>query len=141
MTRTLLTLLGFSLTALFAADPAGFTVWPKGVSPTPGKATTYDNHSLALSHRDKDGISELHAKVTDVFVIVKGEATLLVGGKVVGATAESPGELRGGKIEGGVKKAVSHGDVIHIPANMPHQFFVAPGKEVDYFVVKVWDRK
>jgi uncharacterized RmlC-like cupin family protein len=32
---------------------------------------------------------------------------------------------------------VSAGDVVHIPAGVPHQFFVQPGKQVTYFVVKV----
>jgi len=29
------------------------------------------------------------------------------------------------------------GDVIHIPAGTPHQFFIAPGSQITYFLVKI----
>src|SRR5262249_44784982 len=112
--------------ALFAADPAGFVVWPKGKAPGDGKTPAkFSNHQLSVSHRDKDGIPEVHNGMTDIFVVQRGEATLLVGGTVEGSKEETPGELRGGTIKGGVKKMISAGDVVHIPAKMPHQFFVA----------------
>ena len=122
---------------MLAADPAGFVIWPKGVPPAEGKGAKFANHGLSVSHRDKDGIPELHEKQTDVFVIQSGEAALLVGGEVVGRKTSGPGEIRGSSIKNGVRKNVSAGDVVHIPAGVPHQFFVQPGKEVTYFVVKV----
>jgi mannose-6-phosphate isomerase-like protein (cupin superfamily) len=125
-----------STVSLPAADPAGLFVWPKGVPPDKGGAK-FSNHSLAVSHRDKDGIPEVHEKMTDIFVIQSGEAQLLLGGQVVGGKTTEPGEMRGGTIKNGMRKNVSAGDVVHIPANTPHQFFVAKGKQVTYFVVKV----
>ncbi|MEP7366521.1 MAG: hypothetical protein ABI972_24965 [Acidobacteriota bacterium] len=123
--------------ALAAAD--SFTIWPKGEPPagTPKSGVKFANHNLSVSHRDKDGIPEVHTKVTDIFVIKSGEADLLLGGEVVGGKNESPTEIRGGTIKGGKRNHVSAGDVVRIPAAMPHQFFVAAGKTVDYFVVKV----
>src|SRR5258706_335717 len=130
MTNSLTLLLALAAAPLLAADPEGFLVWPKGVPPATAKTAKFSNHGLSVSHRDKNGTPELHEKQTDVFVIQSGEATLLVGGEVVEAKSETPGEIRGKSIKGGVRKAVSAGDVVHIPAGMPHQFFVAPGKEV-----------
>ncbi|MCC6395045.1 MAG: hypothetical protein IT167_30925, partial [Bryobacterales bacterium] len=71
-----------SVMPLPAAD-SGLFVWPKGVPPDKAGAK-FSNHSLALSQRDKDGIPEVHEKVTDIFVIESGEAQLLLGGQVAG---------------------------------------------------------
>ena len=122
------------LFAALAADPEGFVYWPKG---EPAKAPKFANHGLSVSHRDKDGVAEMHQKQTDIMVVQSGEAKLTVGGTIVNEKTETPGELRGTAITGGVTKTLSPGDVIHIPANMPHQFFVEKGKQITYFVVKV----
>ncbi|MEZ5354484.1 MAG: hypothetical protein R2762_17775 [Bryobacteraceae bacterium] len=132
-----LTLAVLLTASLFAADPEGFVLWPKGVPPAGAKAAKFSNHQLSVSHREKDGIPEVHEGQTDIFVIQSGEGVLLVGGEVVGGKTTTPGEIRGGTIKNGVRKKVSAGDVVHIPARTPHQFFVAQGKEVTYFVVKV----
>lgn len=127
-----------SVAALTAADPAGFVYWPKGVPPAgAAKGAKFDNHGLSVSHREKDGVAEVHEGQADIMVIQTGEATLMVGGEVVSPKTESPGEIRGPSIRNGVKKSVAAGDVVHIPVGMPHQFFVAPGKQITYFVVKV----
>ncbi len=136
MKRLLIMLFAAAAIPLPAADPAGLFVWPKGVPPDKAGAK-FSNHSLALSHRDKDGIPEVHEKVTDIFVIESGEAQLLLGGYVAGGKTIEPGEIRGGNIRNGMRKNVSTGDVVHIPPNTPHQFFVPKGKQVTYFVVKI----
>ncbi|MGH9667686.1 MAG: AraC family ligand binding domain-containing protein, partial [Bryobacteraceae bacterium] len=69
--------------------------------------------------------------------VESGEATLVVGGEVVDPKTEGPGEIRGPSIRNGTKFHLSAGDVIHIPPKTPHQFFLAPGKQITYFVVKV----
>lgn len=138
MTNKLALLFAMTLMPLAAADPAGFVIWPKGAPPAGAKpGAKFDNHALSVSHREKNGIPELHEKQTDIFVIQSGEAELLVGGEVVGGQTSAPGEIRGSSIRNGVKKSVSAGDVVHIPAGVPHQFFVEPGKQITYFVVKV----
>jgi mannose-6-phosphate isomerase-like protein (cupin superfamily) len=127
-----------AITPLTAADPPGFVIWPKGVPPADLKGKLdFGNHALSISHRDKNGVVEVHEKLVDVFVVQSGEAILVVGGEVVGSRATGPGEIQGDSIKGGVSKNVSTGDVIHIPAGVPHQFFLDPGKEITYFVVKV----
>lgn len=126
-----------SLAPLLAGDaPAGFVVWPKGMAPG-GAPAKFANHQLSNSHRDKDGIPELHEKQTDIMVIQSGSADLLVGGTIADPKTTAPGEVRGTKINGGVRKTVAPGDVIHIPSKTPHQFFLKPGTQVTYFVVKV----
>ncbi|HVO98759.1 MAG TPA: hypothetical protein VMT15_11865 [Bryobacteraceae bacterium] len=139
------------LLPMFAADPPGFTVWKASELKTEetklaGKMTdkmigsetlaNYGSHLTMLAHREGDGEVEVHDKMADVFYIISGEATLVVGGTVVGAHVTAPNETRGTSITGGVKKMVAAGDAVHIPAKMPHQMFVAKGNKVTYFVVK-----
>lgn len=101
------------------------------------KLGDYGNYNMQLAHREGPGGGELHEKFTDIFVIQSGEATVVIGGKVDGAHEASPGEIRGTGVTGGERRHVSAGDVVHIPANTPHQMLVDPGKHVTYFVVKV----
>jgi mannose-6-phosphate isomerase-like protein (cupin superfamily) len=135
--RTLLFLL-LAVVPMIAADPAGFVIWPKGVPPADqtGKLD-FGDHALSISHRDKNGVVEVHEKLVDVLVVQSGEATLVVGGTVVGGKTTAPGEIQGQSIKGGTSNKVGPGDVIHIPAGVPHQFFLDPGKQITYFVVKV----
>ena len=131
-------LLGLSLGALLAADPAGLVYWPQGVPPEGGpKGAKFDDHSLGISQRDKSGEAEVHEHQTDVMVIQKGEATLVLGGTLIEPKTVSPGEIRGTSIKDGVQKKLGPGDVLNIPAGMPHQFLLEPGKQITYFVAKV----
>ena len=135
--RMLLFLL-LAMVPLMAVDPPGFVIWSKGVPPADQKGKLdFGNHALSVSHRDKNGVVEVHEKLVDVLVVQSGEATLVVGGEVIVPRTTAPGEIQGDSIQGGVSNKVSAGDVIHIPAGVPHQFFVDTGKQITYFVVKV----
>jgi mannose-6-phosphate isomerase-like protein (cupin superfamily) len=101
------------------------------------KLADMGNYNFSLALRRQSGTAEVHQKMADIFVIESGEADLVTGGKVVDATNSSPDEIRGTGIEGGVEHHVAAGDVLTIPAGMPHQLKVAPGKEVLYMAIKV----
>jgi mannose-6-phosphate isomerase-like protein (cupin superfamily) len=122
----------------YPANPAGFSVWKKGVPPSGlDQKDSFGNHTLAISRRDKDGLVEVHDAFADVIVVQSGKATLVVGGKVVEPKSIGPGETRGKSILNGVTRTIAAGDVIHIPAGLPHQFFIAPGEEIQYVLVKI----
>src|SRR5208337_3538049 len=87
-------------------------------------------------HRSGPGHVELHEKETDVFYIIDGEATFVTGGKMVGSKVTSPGQRIGTDIEGGEVHHLAKGDVMVIPAGVPHWFKEVP-HSVSYFVVKV----
>jgi mannose-6-phosphate isomerase-like protein (cupin superfamily) len=88
------------------------------------------------AHRAENGHVEVHDKETDVFYVVDGEATLVTGGKMLGGKITSPGQWLGDSIEGGEDHQMQKGDVIVIPAGIPHWFKSVP-HTVSYFVVKV----
>jgi mannose-6-phosphate isomerase-like protein (cupin superfamily) len=131
-----LTLSVASLPALAQAD--SMTVWPKGIPPGGLKQKAdFGNHLLEISHRETNGRAELHQTKADVMVIQSGSATLVSGGEVIDPVVDRPNEIQGSGIRGGVTRVVSTGDVIEIPAGIPHQFFVSPGTQITYLVVKV----
>ncbi len=78
-----------------------------------------------------------HETQADVFVVESGQATLVVGGKLVDGKTTAPHEMRGSGIAGETERKISTGDVVSIPAKVPHHVKVEPGKEIMYFVVKV----
>jgi mannose-6-phosphate isomerase-like protein (cupin superfamily) len=91
----------------------------------------------ALNTRDSSGVHERHEDFTDIFVIQKGSARLLYGGAADGEKLTAPGEWRGGTIRGGTESEVHPGDIVVIPAGIPHQFLLTPGKRMAYLSFKV----
>ena len=93
-------------------------------------------YQYVLVARDATGVPEQHAKWTDVMLVQAGSATVLLGGQYQGGHEESPGETRGGQLVGANAQAVAAGDLLVIPAGMPHQVQVAPGGAIRYVTVK-----
>jgi mannose-6-phosphate isomerase-like protein (cupin superfamily) len=96
-----------------------------------------DGFTYALTQRESSGGIESHRDWNDVFVIQRGSATLFAGGTLVGATESSPGELRGGTIRGGSRRPLAPGDVVVIPAGVPHQMLLERGHHIAYLAFKV----
>ena len=101
------------------------------------RSGTYQNHLLGVSHREGDGSAELHETQVDIWIVESGEATLVLGGTIVEPKTVKPHEVRGSSIEGGATKQLTPGDIVHIPANVPHQLKIAAGKTFTYTVIKV----
>lgn len=101
------------------------------------KLADYGASNVAISHREANGVPEVHAHMDDYFVVESGEATLVIGGEVVNPKQTDPNETRGDSIKGGEKRKLLPGDIVHIPATMPHQLLVETGKRFTYFVIKV----
>lgn len=101
----------------------------------------YNNHSMLVSHREGDGLAELHEKQADVFFVESGEGAVVIGGEMVDAKPSAPGEMRGSSITDGEKRELKRGDIVHISAGVPHQFLVKAGKELTCVFVKVDETK
>ena len=87
------------------------------------------------SRRDKVGQSEVHVSDTDIFIVVDGKATLVIGGKLIDAKEVAPDEIRGSGIDGGTEYKLEKGVVVTVPRNTPHWVKqTQPGFR--YFVVK-----
>jgi mannose-6-phosphate isomerase-like protein (cupin superfamily) len=101
------------------------------------KLETYPHHFTMLAFRNRNGGAEVHQNYADVFFIVDGKAGLVTGGEVVDGKTTGPGETLGASVKGGSRQELKAGDVVHIPAGMPHQMLLADGDTVTYYVVKV----
>jgi mannose-6-phosphate isomerase-like protein (cupin superfamily) len=95
-----------------------------------------EGYTVSGVHRDKAGQVEVHEKETDIFYITDGAATFVTGGTMVGGKTTKTGQWLGTDIQGGETHHLSKGDVITIPAGMPHWFKEVPSS-VSYYMVKV----
>ena len=94
------------------------------------------NYMVHTSRRSRPGLAEIHTLDTDIIYVVEGSATFVTGGTAVGAKDVAPNELRGSRIEGGVTRQLSKGQVIIVPNNTAHWFKEVNG-EFLYYTIKV----
>jgi len=93
------------------------------------------SYKVNASRRDAPGQAEIHTRATDVIYVVEGSATFVTGGTAIDAKEVAPNELRGAAIEGGEAHQIGKGDVVVVPAGVPHWFKEVHGPFL-YFVCK-----
>lgn len=111
-------------------DKAAPFMMVKGGTMIPGS-----DFEVQGTHRDKPGGIEVHLKERDVFYVVDGEATVMAGGKLINPKETRAGQMTGTSIDGAETYHLTKGDVMTIPAGVPHWFKETNG--ISYFVVKV----
>src|SRR5688572_2729721 len=137
---------------VFAADHPDFRLWKadelkrrdaalsKKVGPDHSSRETladFGHHRVRYLYRDADGFPEQHDNIVDLVYVQSGEGTLQLGGTVVDKKASTTaGEWVGSRLDGGERHALGAGDVMHIPAGVPHAFLVPKGKHITYVLVK-----
>jgi mannose-6-phosphate isomerase-like protein (cupin superfamily) len=98
----------------------------------------HGNYFASIVHREPGpGFSESHRDWADLYFVTSGSASLTTGGTIAGGAETDPGEVRGSTINGGQTEQIAAGDVVHIPAGVPHHVIVNPGEEVTYFIFKI----
>ena len=102
-----------------------------------GSLVATKDFTVSGSHRNGPGQVEVHARETDIFYVTDGEATLVVGGTVVGGKTTGRGQIRGADIKGGTAQKLKKGDVVTIPAGTPHWFKELGTPTISYLTVKV----
>ncbi len=110
-----------------AGDPPGHDL---GAS-RDGRAT------YVVVHRTAPGEVEVHAWWDDVIVVQGGRGTLTVGPTSSGGHPTDPGETRGGSIASPRVVPMAPGDVLRVPAGVPHLVTPAAGGPLVYTAVKV----
>jgi glc operon protein GlcG len=94
-----------------------------------------ESYMVHASRREKPGMAEIHTRDADIVYVLDGAATLITGGTAVDAKVTEPDELRGSSISGGETRQLKKGDVIIVPAGVPH-WFKEVSNPFQYFVVK-----
>lgn len=95
---------------------------------------------VAVQH-DKNRVgadAELHDNSDDVYYVLKGKATLVLGGKLAEPREATPGEWKSKTIVGGQTIEVKEGDLIVVPRGTPHQRTVT-GKGFSMILIKVFE--
>jgi mannose-6-phosphate isomerase-like protein (cupin superfamily) len=111
---------------------------PEGAASS--KLSEYPNHLTMIALRSKNGGAEIHENYADFFFVIRGSAKLLTGGTVQDAKTVNPGEIRGKSVLNGVETKLNQGDIVHIPATVPHQLLLREGGTFLYFVIKVKEK-
>jgi mannose-6-phosphate isomerase-like protein (cupin superfamily) len=105
------------------------------------------NVAVGVLHRPETppGMAALHHKVSEVYHVMDGSATLVTGGKIVDQKERPPDAksvmledgpgASGSSIQGGVTQHIKAGDVVVIPADVPHWFSKIDGS-ITYIVVR-----
>ncbi|MGH9558364.1 MAG: AraC family ligand binding domain-containing protein [Bryobacteraceae bacterium] len=106
------------------------------------------NVGVAVVHRSAQAPPNAieHDDVTEVYHILRGSGTLVLGGTVVNGKREAADSkvvtdiagpsVRGAELQNGQAHRVGPGDVIIIPAGVGHSFSSVDGA-IDYLVVRV----
>jgi len=100
-----------------------------------GSLATAPDYTVNVNRRTGAGQVEVHEKETDIFYVTEGEATFVTGGTMIGGKVSRPNQLLGTDIQGGEMHHLTKGDVVVIPAGVPHWFKEVP-KSVQYLTVK-----
>jgi len=135
-----------------AEDPKGFAMWKaaelkqhdgelsKHVAADHSSRETladYGDHRFRMLFRDADGNPEQHDAIIDIVMVQSGTGTLVMGGTMVGKRSTNAGEWLGTRLDGGDRHPLGPGDIVHIPAGIPHSFLVAPGGHITYVLLKI----
>lgn len=101
-----------------------------------GSLVSAPNLTVSGNHRMVPGQVEVHDLETDIFYVTDGEATVVTGGTMVGGKQTAAGQHRGTDVQGGTTRHLVKGDVMVIPAGIPH-WFKEVSPTINYFTVKV----
>lgn len=122
-----------------------------GVNPQPNiRVVDAGGYNVAIGaiHRPNRplGGAAVHYKVSEVYHVIDGTGTLVTGGTMLNAKDRPPDNesvrfedgpgASGTGIEGGVSRQIKAGDVVIIPAGVPHWFSKIDGS-ITYVVVRV----
>lgn len=75
------------------------------------KILQFAPYAANLEYRASAGAAAVHEKEAEMMYVIEGQATLVTGGKLTGAT-----------IAGGIPQTVSKGDFLVVPEGTPHWF-------------------
>jgi len=94
---------------------------------------------VAVQHeKNKTGAAaELHDASDDVYYVLEGSATLVLGGKLDAPKEVEPGEWRSARIIDGRTVEIKKGDLVVVPRGTPHQRSTA-GQDFTMLLIKVY---
>jgi mannose-6-phosphate isomerase-like protein (cupin superfamily) len=94
---------------------------------------------VAVQHENNrtDAAAESHDASDDVYYVLEGGATLILGGKLDAPKEVEPGEWRSPRIIDGKTIEISKGDLVVVPRGTPHQRNTAK-KDFTMILIKIY---
>lgn len=89
-----------------------------------------------LLRREQSSEPEVHARWDDLIIIRAGTGAIALGDSLAGSRYRAPGERAGGTIVNSHQIVVRAGDVVRVPAAVPHAFIVSGDVPLEYLLVK-----
>jgi mannose-6-phosphate isomerase-like protein (cupin superfamily) len=89
-----------------------------------------------LVRRTASSKPEVHARWDDLVLVRSGTGAIEMGDSLVGSTYRAVGERIGGKLTKSWQIVVRAGDIVRIPAAVPHAFIVSGTEPLEYLVIK-----
>lgn len=80
------------------------------------------SHVAAIEIWKKPGRPAVHPTEAEYAIVLEGKGTLLSGGKLIAPVTRRQGLVEGDRIEGGTTRSLRVGDVLLVPAGVPHWF-------------------
>lgn len=103
------------------------------------EAADYRRHNISIVHREGYTQPEIHEEKWDLYVVVDGSGTLLVGGERTNWVDGLPMEEQHPGLRGARAFEVRKGDVVHVPARVWHQLVLDEGQSMTYMLVNVME--
>jgi mannose-6-phosphate isomerase-like protein (cupin superfamily) len=79
---------------------------------------------------------EVHARWDDLVIVRSGTGAIELGDSLAGSRYRAPGEREGGRIVAPYQFVLHAGDIVRIPAAVPHAFIVSGTAPLEYLVIK-----
>jgi mannose-6-phosphate isomerase-like protein (cupin superfamily) len=83
-----------------------------------------------LEYRPGTSPAAVHEKDAELMVVLEGTGNIVTGGKLVEEKRNNANNLGGSSITGGNSQSVAKGDMLIVPANVPHQVIPAGGQPI-----------
>ena len=84
----------------------------------------------ALEYWKAPGRPAVHPDEAEYAIVIDGAGTLVSGGTIVDPKTIRPDLVEGSRINGGTSRSLAVGDVILVPAGVPHWFGITGGRLV-----------
>jgi mannose-6-phosphate isomerase-like protein (cupin superfamily) len=79
---------------------------------------------------------EVHARWEDLVIVRAGTGVIVLGDSLIGSRYRAPGERIGGRFHRNFQLVVHAGDIVRIPAAVPHEFIATSPRPLEYLLIK-----
>ncbi len=93
-----------------------------------------------LEYRPITAPAALHEKDDELMVVIQGTGNIITGGTIVDSKRVNSANFSGPSISGGTTRAVGVGDMLIVPANVPHQIVPTGGAPIVLMTLHIPDK-